>query len=126
MFAAELTAKRFGLLQEMVPKIATVGALINPFNPSAESQLMQIQNAAGLFGLRLHVANASGAPETSLAEAGTDAIIVAADPFFYEQRKNLVALASKRRLPAMWEGPISSRSEGKTPFARSASMLAAY
>jgi putative ABC transport system substrate-binding protein len=108
MFTAELTAKRLGLLSEMVPKIATVGALINPLNLTAESQLKLIQDAARLIGLQVHVANASNEREiaaafASLAQAGTDAIVVTADPFLAGQSGTLVALASERRLPAMWE-----------------------
>jgi putative ABC transport system substrate-binding protein len=117
MFAAELMAKRLGLLQEMVPKIITVGALINPLNPNAEGQLKQIQDAARLIGLQVHVANASSEPEietafASLTHAGIGAIVVAADPFLSGQKQILVALASKRKLPAMWEWPDFVESGG--------------
>jgi putative ABC transport system substrate-binding protein len=110
MFTGELMAKRLGLLHEMVPKIATVGVLINPLNLSAESQLKEIQDAARLIGLQVHVANASSEREieaafASLAQAGAGAIVAAADPFFASQWENLVALASKRKLPAIWEWP---------------------
>jgi putative ABC transport system substrate-binding protein len=110
MFTAELMAKRLGLLHEMVPMIATVGALINPLNPNAESQSKQIQDAARLIGLQVHVANASSkheieAASLSLAQTGAGAIVVMADPFFSSQGESLVALASERRLPVMGEWP---------------------
>ena len=108
MFTAQLTGKRLGLLHEMAPKVAAVGVLINPTNPNAASQSREMEDAARLMGLVLHVGNASSEREIdaafeNLALAGARALIATADPFFSSQRERLIALASKQRWPAMWE-----------------------
>jgi putative tryptophan/tyrosine transport system substrate-binding protein len=110
MFTAELEAKRLGLLHEMVPKITAVGLLINPNNGNAENQSREVQAAAPLLGLQLHARQVSrdrdlDAVFESLVQAGAQALLVAADPFFANQRERLVALAAKYSIPAMWEWP---------------------
>ena len=50
-----LAAKRLGLLHELVPKVTTVGFLINPMFPTAENPLSDTQEAARAIGVQLHV-----------------------------------------------------------------------
>src|SRR5260221_1782765 len=54
-----LEPKRLGLLRELVPQAATIGVLLNPNFPSAETQLRGLQEAARAIGLRVHVLHAS-------------------------------------------------------------------
>ncbi len=110
MFTNELEAKRLGLLREMVPGFKTIGVLANPNKSSAESQLREVQTAAGSLGLQLHVSRMSSDPEIdaafeSLAKAGVQALLATADPFLAGRRDKLVALASKYNMPAIWEWP---------------------
>ncbi len=110
MFTAEIEAKRLGLFHEMVPKIATVAALINPTNANAENQTREMQDAARSLGLEIRVQRASNevdldAAFASIAQAGARGICAAADPFLASQREKLVALAQKYEMPAMWEWP---------------------
>src|SRR5579863_7269325 len=53
--SAVLAAKRLGLLHEIAPTVTTVGILLNPSNPTAASQLRDMQEAAGTIGLQLKV-----------------------------------------------------------------------
>jgi putative ABC transport system substrate-binding protein len=110
MFSAQLEAKRFALLHELVPKATTVGILINPSSPNAENSLNEVQDAARSFGLQLVVRNMSSEGEfdsvfDDLAKAGAQALFAAADPFFSGRRERLVSLAAKHGLPAAWEWP---------------------
>ena len=94
----------------MVPKIATVAALINPTNANAENQTREMQDAARSLGLELRVQRASSevdldAAFASIAQAGVHGICATADPFLASQREKLVALAHKYEMPAMWEWP---------------------
>jgi putative ABC transport system substrate-binding protein len=110
MFTNQIEAKRLGLLHEIVPRPTAIGVLINPKNASAEIQMQEVQGAARSLGLQVHVRNVSSdsdldAAFEGLVQAGTGALMAAADPFLASQRDRLVALASKHGLPAMWEWP---------------------
>ena len=59
-FASELSAKRLGLLRELVPRAARVAVLINPTNPaSAETTVKDVQAAAPALGFEVQIFNAS-------------------------------------------------------------------
>jgi putative ABC transport system substrate-binding protein len=104
---ATLEPKRLGLLRELVPQSATVGALLNPTWPLAVSQLRDLQEAARTVGLQLHVLHASTDREIDTAfETVTQdripALAVASDAFFNSRRDQLVALAARHAVPAMY------------------------
>ena len=110
MFSSDLESKRLGLLQEMVPAHRLAGLLINPNNADADNQLRELQIAARALGMRLRVGHASADPEIdaafeSLVQAGAKMLLAAADPFLTSRRDQLVALAARHGIPAMWEGP---------------------
>jgi putative ABC transport system substrate-binding protein len=108
-----LAAKRLGLLHELVPKVTTVGflinpTLINPAFPTAESQLSDTQEAARAIGVQLHVLRASTDHEIdtafkSVAQQGIPALAVAADPFFNTRRDKLVALTARHAVPTIYQ-----------------------
>ena len=103
-----LAAKRLGLLHELVPKVITVGFLINPIFPTAESPLSDTQEAARAIGVQLHVLRASIDHEIdtafeSVAQQGISALAVAADPFFNTRRDKLVALAARHAVPTIYQ-----------------------
>jgi len=108
MFTSDLQAKRLGLLHDMVPMATTIGLLINPSNATAADQLKEVQTSARSLGMTLLIHNAStesdiAAAIDSLAQAKAHALLVGADPFLSSRRDQLVALAAKHRLPAIWE-----------------------
>jgi putative tryptophan/tyrosine transport system substrate-binding protein len=104
---AELGGKSFGLLHELVPKAAVIAFLGNPNNPSTEDQLKDRQAAARTIGLNI-VPVAAGsegdldATFAAIAQQRHDALVVAADPFFFSQRDKIVALAARHAIPAMY------------------------
>src|SRR5438128_12026979 len=67
-FTQEVVAKRLGLLHELVPKAARVAVLVNPANASnADSTLREVQEAARVLGLQLHVLDAGTSGEIDSA-----------------------------------------------------------
>jgi ABC-type uncharacterized transport system substrate-binding protein len=106
--AAELGAKRLGVLHEMVPAATRIGLLVNRTNPiSAESVITDIERAASATGRHIDIHNAGTSSEietafTALAENRTDALVVGADPFLLERRVQLVLLATRHLLPTVY------------------------
>src|SRR5262249_53498243 len=69
-FAAEVLAKRLGLLHQIVPKAVRIAVLVNPANAStAEAALRNIPEAARAIGLQIQVLNASTSREIEAAFA---------------------------------------------------------
>jgi putative ABC transport system substrate-binding protein len=107
-FTAGLEAKRLGLLHEMVPKATRVAVLINPNYSESEAQLRDIQEAASSLGVQLVVARANAENDfdpafVAFSRAGTGALLVCASPFLNSRREQLVVLAARHALPAMYE-----------------------
>jgi putative ABC transport system substrate-binding protein len=107
LLASALDAKKLGLLRELAPKASTIGVLINPDYPSANSQREETQQAAARLGLRLLMLSARADGEidfafASAAKQGADALLVATDPFLLSRRERLVALAARYAVPAIY------------------------
>jgi putative tryptophan/tyrosine transport system substrate-binding protein len=107
IFGGGAVAKRLQLLHEFVPKIAVLGFLMNPTNPSANFELNAAQEAAHSFGMDMQVIGVSNDTElkavfASLQQRSFDALLVASDSVFYARRGLLVSLITKQRLPAIF------------------------
>ena len=107
LLASALDAKKLGLLRELAPKASTIGVLINPDYPSANSQREEAQQAAARLSLRPLMLSARADGEIDLAFAsaarqGADALLVATDPFLLSRRERLVALAARYAVPAIY------------------------
>ena len=108
LFTAALEPKKLELLHELVPKAVVIGVLVNPRNPNVESVSTGLQTAARTLGLQTYVVNADtqrevGAAFATFVEQRIGALVVAADPFFNSQRAELVALAARYAIPAIYE-----------------------
>ncbi len=85
---AEIGAKRFGLLNELLPGATRFAALVNPNNPLiAEVWVKDAQAAAAALGRQLEVFTASTDREidaafTSIAQKRIEALLVSPDNFF--------------------------------------------
>jgi len=104
---ADLTAKRLELLTELVPRAGLIALLVNPNVSNAESIIRDVQEAARSKGLQLHVLKAGSESEIDTAFASAvqphaDALVVSADPFLSSRREQLVALASRHAVPAIY------------------------
>jgi putative tryptophan/tyrosine transport system substrate-binding protein len=105
--APELGTKHLELLKEIVPGRSSIAVLSNAKNPQSKIELKEMQTAAEAMGLHLHSAEIStedGLEEAFIAmkEAAAHALIVLTDPILFNQRKRIVDLASKHKLPAVY------------------------
>jgi putative ABC transport system substrate-binding protein len=104
----EVTAKRFGLLRELLPGMARVAVLVNPVNViNAELTLREVEAAARAMGVRIQLINASTSSEINTAFASLererpDALFVGGDGLFISRRYQLVNLASHHAIPAVY------------------------
>jgi putative ABC transport system substrate-binding protein len=103
----ELAPKRLEFLHEMVPKATAIGMLINPNFPGAETEARQVQKGALTIGLQLHILSASTEGDFDTAFAGfinqrVGALLVGNDALFLSRREQLVALAARHGLPAIY------------------------
>jgi putative ABC transport system substrate-binding protein len=108
LFTSELEAKKFALLRELVPKLRLIAMLVNPNNPSAETDTRDVRLAASAVGQQILVLTAGSERDIDtafamLAERRADALLVAHDPFFLGRRDQLVALAARHAVPAIYE-----------------------
>ena len=108
ILTTDLEGKRLELLSELVPASAPIAALINPQGVQAKHQAMDVQAAEPLIGRQIFILNASSEREINSAfrtsiERRIAGLLVAGDPFFNNQREQLVALAAYHAIPAIYE-----------------------
>jgi putative tryptophan/tyrosine transport system substrate-binding protein len=107
ILTSEVLAKRFELLREVVPKIATVAFLINPGYSYVESRIDEGRAAARSLGLRLVVLSANRANDfenafATLVAEGAGALVINADAVFTGAHRQLVALAARHAIPTIY------------------------
>jgi len=103
----ELAAKRLELLSDLVPRAGVIALLVNPNLPSLEGFIRDVQEAARAKGVQLAILKAGTEGEidaafASLVELHAGALVVAGDVFFSMRREQLVALASRHAVPAIY------------------------
>ena len=108
LFAADIEAKRLGLLRDLVPTSTLIGVLLNPNNANAETQSKDVQEAARAIGQKIQIVHAGteaalGTTFTTLTQVRADALLVGADPFFNSRRNLLVLHATRHGIPAMYD-----------------------
>jgi ABC-type uncharacterized transport system substrate-binding protein len=108
ILTAELMPKRFELISEMVPQAKMIALLANPNNLAAERMMRDVQEAARAKGVQLHILKTGAEDEfeaafAALVQSHAGALLVGNDPFFFSRRKELVALAARHAVPAMYE-----------------------
>jgi putative tryptophan/tyrosine transport system substrate-binding protein len=102
-----LVAKQVDVLHELVPAATSLGFLVNPNNPNAESDTNNARMAADALRCKLVVVRAHEADEVESAFAifmqeRANALLVSPDPLFSGLRDNLVSLATRHTLPTMY------------------------
>jgi putative tryptophan/tyrosine transport system substrate-binding protein len=108
IMSTELNPKRLELLSELVPQATVIALLVNPNSAVTESTIRDVEEAARAKGVQLLVRRAGTENEidtafATLAQRQARALLVGADPFFGNQRGQLIALASRHAVPAMYE-----------------------
>jgi putative tryptophan/tyrosine transport system substrate-binding protein len=107
-FTTALESKRLGLLREAVPTADPIATLVNPTRSVREMQFAELRAASKQAGVRLVELTASAPAEfepafATIAEQRVGALLVAADPFFFSRRGDIVALAARYKVPAIYE-----------------------
>ena len=105
--SAALEPKRLGLLREVVPQATIVGVLLNPTNPDSDFQRHDVEMAAAAIGQQLHILNASSENEidaafAALVQQRANGLLVGNDAFFNSRREQIVALAVRHGIPAIY------------------------
>jgi putative tryptophan/tyrosine transport system substrate-binding protein len=119
-----LESKRLGLLRELVPQAVIIAVLLNPTNPDADLQRRDILAAATTIGQNLHIFNASNeidieAAFAALVQQRADALLVGNDAFLTNRREQIVALAARHAVPAIYSFRSFAESGGLMSYSTS-------
>ena len=102
-----LGGKQLGLLRELVPKASIIGLLMNPNEPTSESQVGDVQVAAReiraqLVFLRASIERDIDAAYAILVEQRAGALILGQSPLFLTQADKLISLGARHTMPVMY------------------------
>jgi putative ABC transport system substrate-binding protein len=108
LFLSNLSAKKLGLLHDLLPQATVIAGLFNSASQSAEVQAKDLQAAGNANGLRIQIAHASNDQEIESAFATLNkqqigAVMVGSDPFYISRREKIIALAARYAIPAFYE-----------------------
>jgi ABC-type uncharacterized transport system substrate-binding protein len=106
VFGAELEAKRLEFLRQLAPNATKIAVLLNPNNPNVDARLEEVRQAQHANSQQL-IFYAGTQTDIDVAVAamvtqGAAALHVSADPFFNSRRTQLVALAARLAIPAIY------------------------
>ena len=126
IFQQVLEGKRLGLLRELVPSAASIAVLLNPTNANFQTQLRGVQDAARDLGQQVSILSASNERDLDVAFAAVNqshagALLVGSDPFFNNERDQVVALATRYSIPAIYEGREFAMAGGLASYGTSLS-----
>ena len=136
LFTTELGPKRLELLRELQPKPGTIAFVVDPNNGTTPFQIKEMQAAAQTIGQPLLIAEAGTEDQVdklfeTMAERNIVAILFGASQYFQVITNQLVTLAARHRIPALYEwrdfvtaGGLMSYSTDRTEFARLAGTYA--
>jgi putative tryptophan/tyrosine transport system substrate-binding protein len=105
--STELMPKRLELVSELVPQARVIALVMHPNNPNTERIMREVQEAAGAKGVTLSILKAGTESEidaafASLVQLRAGALVVQSDAFFTSRREQLVTLASRHAVPAIY------------------------
>jgi putative ABC transport system substrate-binding protein len=107
-FTNVLIPKRLELLRELVPGAALIGVLMNTDNPNVEFNTRDLEAAARALRQQILVVGAShhgfDAAFTKLREQRAGALFISPDAFFQSRRREIITLAERYAIPAIYGG----------------------
>jgi putative ABC transport system substrate-binding protein len=117
IFSNLLSTKRFELLHRLVPDAKRFSLLLNPKNANAEFEINEAQEAASNLGLQLIFLKATNEGEidkafSNLTQEDAEAVIVAADTLFTDQRRQIAELALRNSIPTSFIFRIQAEAGG--------------
>jgi len=109
----EISGKQLEILKEIVPKLSRVGVLGDVTRPGIPQELREINVAADAFRVQVQYLEVRGSKDIEIAfraaiKERVDAVLVLGSPVLTSERKQVVELAVKSRLPAIYarEEPV--------------------
>jgi len=104
----EVMPKRLELAHELVPTATIIALLVNPTHPNAETIARDLQAAARILGVQLHVLHASTERDfdtvfATLAQLRADALVIGTDAMFNGRAEQLAALTVHHAVPAIFQ-----------------------
>ena len=107
IFGPAAVTKRLQLLHDLVPNASVIAFLMNPNNPNSNIEMGAAQMAATSLGRQIVVFNASTESELEAAFARIGqqrigALLGASDPFLFNRRDQIVSLAARHGIPAIY------------------------
>jgi putative ABC transport system substrate-binding protein len=110
-------SKRLGLLRDLLPTAKVIGLLLNPTSPPIQPVVDELEAAVRPLGLTLHVGRASNERDfdeafATLAQRRVGALIVHSDPYFRTRTGQIVALAARHAIPAIYSDRDYARAGG--------------
>jgi putative tryptophan/tyrosine transport system substrate-binding protein len=108
LFAYSLGPKRLELLRELVPNAKVMAVLVNPTNAEAQPDREDVEAAARTIGQQILILNASSERDfnpacAAMVQQGIGALLVMADPYLNSKREQLISLAARHAIPAIYE-----------------------
>jgi len=124
IYSTEIQQKRFELLGALVPAAKIIGVLLNPQEVSAEAQRTEAENAARSLWQTIHIVEASTDREIEAAfdaikRLHINALVVGSDPFFSMRRKQIVDLAERYAVPAIFDSRLQVAAGGLASYGTS-------
>jgi putative tryptophan/tyrosine transport system substrate-binding protein len=104
-FVSELVAKRMQMLRELVPGAKRIAVLVNPTDPEGYQTLRDVQVAAGpqqILAVEVATGRDIDAAFANMMQEQAEALFVAPGTFFNTRRVQLVVLAARHVLPAIY------------------------
>jgi putative ABC transport system substrate-binding protein len=103
----ELSGKQLELLKETVPTLSQLAVFENSAQPGNQQSLNEVERAAGALGVQLQTLNISGPTNIQTAfrtasKRRTNGLLVLSSPVLFAQRTEVVELAARNRLPAIY------------------------
>jgi putative tryptophan/tyrosine transport system substrate-binding protein len=107
IFGPAAVTKRLQLLHDLVPQAAVIAFLMNPNNPNGSIELKAAQAAATSLGRQIVVFSASSESEldtafASMVQQRIGTLLGASDPFLFNRRDQIVLLAQRHAIPAIY------------------------
>jgi len=127
-FSGELAVKRIGFLLELLPSAMLVAVLVNTSNTLTESTSSDLEAAAAGVGVKLQFLRAGSEGELdpafeSAVENQAAALVVAADPFFIRRREQIIGLAARHKIPAIYSVRDFAQAGGLMSYANDALVM---
>jgi putative ABC transport system substrate-binding protein len=106
--SVEIAAKRLQLLNSLVPTSSIIAVLVNPNFPATESSVSELESAARVMGRQVEIIKATNESEldatyVTISQMRAGALMVGNDPFFTSRRAQIVAVAARLAIPAIYE-----------------------